>query len=107
MAGEVDEFRRVGKTTHSPVAIEVGAQSHVFYSHHADGMLQVVQCIQDGSFALLAQEPGIKGDMGHTASAGQGTQLVVGEVAGMVAERPAVGMTAHDGCAADVECIVE
>ena len=55
----------------------------------------------------IAQEAGVDGDLGHAAFGGQGTELIVGEVAGMVAEGPATAVAADDGHTADVEGVVK
>ena len=107
MEREVEQFRAVGHATYAAVAVEVGAQSHVFHAHQLDGVLQVFHGIEHGGLALLAKESAVEGDVAQSAGLGQGAQLVVGQVARMVAKRTAVGVAAHDGRLADVECVVE
>ena len=107
LEGEVDHLAAVGQADDTTIAVEIGAQSDVVDAHHLDGMLEMTHGVEDGCLARLAEESGIEGDMGHTATAGECTQLVVGEIAGMVAQGAAVAMTAHDGGGTDVEGIVE
>ena len=77
-------------------------------THHTNGMLQVSDGIEHGGLAtLLAQETMIECDVGHTTLLCQGPQLVVGEIARMIAERTAVGMATDDRLGADVKGVPE
>lgn len=54
MKSEIDHFAAVGKSDNTSVAIEIGTQSHVFYSHNADGVFQMVNGIEDGCLTVFA-----------------------------------------------------
>ena len=107
LEGELYGLGSIGIAAHATVAVEIGAYSHMVDAHHVDGMLQMTDGIEDGGFALGAEESGIERGMGHAASLGQGPQLVVGEVSRMVAQRPAVAVAAHDGRCGNLQRIVE
>ena len=77
-------------------------------AHDVYGVLQVSHDIQDRSFRrVFAKKPVIECGMGDTALGSKCTHLVIGEVTGHIAERPAVAVRAYDGRTADVEGIVE
>ena len=69
-------------------------------THHADSMLQVAHGIFDGGFTLFYQESVIERNLHDTTMLGKGAHLVVGKVAGMVAEGTTTAMTAYDRCLA-------
>ena len=103
----MNEFGTVCQARDSPIAIEVGTQSHMVDAHHLDGMLEVGDDVDDRRLTVLAQETVIDGGLRHATLGGEGPHLVVGEVARMVAEGTGRGVAAHDGFLADVEGIVE
>ena len=107
LAGEVDELGRAGQTGDTTVAVEVGAETDMIDADHLDGVLEMGHDIEDGGLTVAAQETMVDGGLSHTAFGGEGAELIVGEVAGMVAEGPATAMAAHDGLGADVEGIVK
>ena len=86
VTGEVEHLGAVGESWYSSVAVEVGAESYVFYSHDVYCVLEVLQCVQDCCLAILTQEARIEGDMCYSPFACECSHLVVGEVALMVAE---------------------
>ena len=107
LTGEVEELGAVGESGDATVAVEVSAEAHMVDAHHLDGMLEVGKDVEDGGLTVAAQEAIVDGGLRHTAFGCEGPHLIVGEVAGMVAERPAAAVAAHDGHTADVEGIVE
>ena len=54
MQGEVDHLAAVGHSNHAAVAVEVGSQPHMLNSHDADGMLQMVDGIENGGLAVFS-----------------------------------------------------
>ena len=84
--GEVDEFCGRGEAGDTAVAVEVSADAHMLDAHHLHHVVEMGHCIQDAGLPVGAQEATVEGDLCHTAFGGEGAQLVIGEVAGMVAE---------------------
>ena len=85
-AGEVDEFGSGSEARHAAVAVEVGANADMFYASDVNGMVEVVDGIEDGCLSVGAQETVVEGDLCDAVMGCQRPQLVVGEVAWMVAE---------------------
>ena len=80
-----------GRSTagHTAVAIEVGAYAHSINTGHVDKVHEVRHAVGHGGrlgVGVEAQETVVKRYLRHTAGCGQGTQLVIGKVARMVAE---------------------
>lgn len=66
MSCKIDKFGCIGAPPHRTVAIEVGPDAYMVYSHHLDGMFQMVDSIEDGGFGrIFAQEAVVKSDMGN------------------------------------------
>lgn len=107
LESEIDEFRRVGKTSDAAVSIKVGSQTYVVDTHHIDGMLKMGDGIHDVGLTLFTQESVIERGMSHTALCCEGTHLVIGQIAGHIAERTAAAMAADNRRLADIKCIVE
>ena len=105
--GEVDEFGGVGKTADTTVTVEVGTETYMVDAHHLDGMLEMVEDVEDGGLTMATEEAVVDGGLGHTALSGEGAHLVVCQIARMVAEGARTAVAAHDGHTTDVECIVE
>ena len=106
-AGEVDEFGRGCKTRHTAVAIEVRSDADVLDTHDVNGMVDMGNGIEDGGLPVGAEEAVVESDLRHTACLGQCPQLVVGEVARMVAKYTAAGVGADDGLSAQFQGVVE
>ena len=104
---EVEYFVGRAAARYAAVAVEVGAKAHVVYSGHIDHVEQVGHGVVDSGIAGFAEKSAVERHLCHSAALGQCAQLVVGEVARMVAQGAAVAMTAHDGGGTDVEGIVE
>ncbi len=68
LEGEVDEFRRISKSSDAAISIKVGTQTYMVDAHHIDGMLQMGNGIHDVGLALLAQESMIERGMSHTTT---------------------------------------
>ncbi len=107
LEGEIDEFRRIGKSADASISIKVGSQTYVVDTHHIDGMLQMGNGIHDVGLALLAQESMIERSMSHTTTGCQGTHLIIGQIARHIAESTAAAMAADNRRLADIKCIVE
>lgn len=105
--GEIDEFRGIIHARHSAIAVEVGAYAHMVDAHDVDGMLKMADGIEDGRLATGFKESMIEGGVSHTASLGERSQLVVGKVARMIAERSAVGVGTDDRSLANLQGIIE
>ena len=76
---------------------------------HLDHVEHVCHCVVEGGIFLIgAEEAAIEGALRHTTSRSECTELVVGEIARMIAEHLGRGMTANDGdfghCQGIVEC---
>ena len=86
-AGQLNEFGSVGQSRHTAVAVEIGADAHVVYAGHRNHVQEVAQCVVDGGVRIVrAQETGVEGALRHSPGGGEGTQLVVGQVARVVAQ---------------------
>ena len=107
LTGEADELRAATKACDAAVAIEIGAEPYMIDAHDVDGMLEVGNNVKDGGLSVGTEEAVVDGGLGHTAFGGKRPHLIVGEIAGMVAEGTATRMAADDGHAADVEGVVE
>ncbi|MBQ4168498.1 MAG: hypothetical protein II599_01520, partial [Bacteroidales bacterium] len=82
LAGEMNEFGTVCQARDSPIAIEVGTQSHMVDAHHLDGMLEVGDDVDDRRLAVLAQETVIDGGLRHATLGGRkGPKVFAGEYA--------------------------
>ena len=103
----MEQFGSISQATHTTIAVEIGAQSDVVDTHHLDGMVEMGHDVVDGSLAVEAQKAVIEGDLHDTALSREVAHLLVGEVAGMVAEGTTTAMTADDGLLTDFEGIVE
>ena len=104
---KVDKFGGISESADATVSIEVGTEPHMVDAHHLDGMLQVCDGIHDVGLSLLAQESMIERGMSHTSTSRKGAHLVIGQVAGHIAERPAAAVAAHDGSLTDFQSIIE
>lgn len=69
-AGKVDDFRSRSTARYSPVAIKIGAYTHVFGPHDIDHMVQMFHCIEDRRFSVLAEESFVKCDLGYSSFSG-------------------------------------
>src|SRR3712207_837519 len=107
MARDLYELRGVGTSAHGAVAVKVGTYAHMVYAHHPYQVLQMLEGIHHRGLAALAQKTVVERHLRHAARACQGTQLVVGEVAGHVAEGAAVAVRADDGRGAAVDGVIE
>ena len=81
--------------------VEVRAQAHVIDARNVDGVIDVVEQRVKGAEHLVRspvrpQEALHKRDPHHAATLGQRTELLVGQVSGVVAERPAAAMGGDD-----------
>ena len=83
---QIDEFRSRCQARHAAVAVEVGTDAYMLDTHHIDHMVQVFNGIEDGGAAVRAQETVVESNLRHSVLGRQGAQLVVSEVARMVAE---------------------
>ena len=76
-------------------------------AHDLNGVLQMGDGVNDAGFSLFLQETRVERGLCYTAFGGESAHLVIGEVAGMVAEGLTTGVAAHNGCTTDVEGIIE
>ena len=76
-------------------------------AHDLYGMFQMAKGILYGCLPLLDEEAMIECHLHHPTLLRQCPHLVVSQVAGMVAERTATAVAAHDRRGADVQRIVE
>ena len=107
MEREIQGFRSIGIADDTAVAVEIGSDAHVVDSHHVDGVFEMVDGIENRSLTVFSEESRVERRMRHATLLGEPSELVVGEVARMVAERTAVRVAADDGRRTDVERIVE
>ena len=70
-------------------------------------MFQVTHGIFDSCLTVFHKEPIIQGDLHHTTFCGQCTHLVIGQIAGMIAQSPATAMAANNRLLTDFQGIVE
>jgi hypothetical protein len=105
--GEVYQFSGMSQTKHTSVSIKVGSDAHVVYAHNIHGMTYVRECILDTGNTLLAKETLVEGYLHHATTLGQGTHLLVIEIAWVVAQMLATGMAAHNGHFREADGIVE
>lgn len=73
-----DQFFRV-------VAVKVRADAHVVDAHEVDDVVDMSHGVQDGWVRLFAQEPVVQAYLHHTPFGGNGSYLVIRQIAGMVA----------------------
>ena len=109
VTGEVEHLGGVGAADDAAIAIEVGADAHMVDASHIHHVDDVAHGIAYGgrAFGLGTEEAAVEAHLCHAATVAQGTELVVGEVAGVVAEGTAAAVAAHDGGAAALQGIVE
>ena len=106
-AREANELGGIFETPHTTVSIKIRAYAHMLGTHHAHHVMQMLERIQYGGFAFLAEKTVIESDLCHSSLGGQCLHLVVCEVARMVAQRPTAAVAAHDGGGTQLKCIIE
>ena len=106
-ACEVDYFGCVGQSGYASVAIEVGSESDMFYSHYLYGMDEVVHGVDNGGLSAVAKESVVQGYLCHAVFLCECPHLVVGEIAWVFAECSCRTVAANDGGFAEFECVVE
>ena len=77
------------------------------YAHDGDGVLQVVDGIEDSGLAILSQETSVEGYLHYASGLSQAAHLVIGEVAWMVAQTATVGVRAYYRGTACLKSVVE
>ena len=107
MEREIQGFRSIGKARDTAVAVEIGADADVVDAHHVDGVFEVVDGIENRRLTVFAEESCVERRVRHTTLLGESAELVVGEVARMVAERTTIRVAADDGRRTDVQCIIK
>ena len=70
-------------------------------------MYDMAHSIVYGSTALLTQEAIIEAYLHHTTRSCNGAQLIIGEIARMVAQGASRRVTAYDGGAAGLNSLIE
>ena len=87
VACEVAEFAGAGAAEYAAAAVEVGADAYVLYAHDADHVVEVLNGMVDGGCGGGGDEESlVECDLRHAACLGECAQLLVGEVARMVAQ---------------------
>jgi len=79
------------------IAIEVRTDAHVVDAHKADDVIDVGYGIQQGGVLLPIQEVGVETHLHHAPSGGEGLDLLVGEIARMIAQGSGRGVGGDDG----------
>jgi hypothetical protein len=97
----------MSQTHHTSVSIKVGSDAYVVDTHDIHGMTYVRECILNTGNTLLAKETLVEGYLHHASALGQGTHLLVVEIAWVVAQMLATGMAAHNGHFREADGIVE
>ena len=106
--GEFYQTRCRVQAAHAAVAVEVSADAHVVDTRHAHGMENMAHRVVDAGYGIALYEKAVvERDLRHAALFCQGTQLVVREVARVIAQGAARGVGADDGHAALAQRIVE
>ena len=105
--GEIDHFRSIGTTNDTTIAIKVGTYTYVVDTSHIDHIHDMAHGIINSGATLLAQETIVEAHLSHTTRGSKGTQLIVGEVAGMVTQGASRRVTAHDGGATGLNSLIE
>ena len=85
---EVDYLGCVGQSGYASVAIEVGSEPDMFYSHYLGGVDEVIHGVDDGGLSAVAQESGVQGYLCYAVFLCECSHLVVGEIAWVFAECP-------------------
>ena len=78
------------------------------YAHDVYGMVQMAdEGVYRGLLTVLGEESVVQCYLHHSASRREGTHLVVGEIARMVAQRAAAAVAAYDRCRGQLQGLVE
>ena len=105
--GEDEIVGRRLQTDDAAVAVEVGAYADVVDAGHVDHVHDVAHGVVDGGLAAVGEEAVVEGALCHAAGCRQRSQLVVGEVARVVAEGACRRVGADDGLRAQCHGVVE
>ena len=105
---EVDEFGSRCQTRDSTIAIKVSADADVIHTCHLDHVEHMCHSVVDGGIFLIgAEETTIESALRHSARGCECTELVVSEIARMIAQHFGRRVTANDGNFGDCQSIVE
>lgn len=107
MEGDIDKLRGVGAAQHGAIAIKIGAYAHVIDAHHLDGVLQMLQGMQQSSLAILSQEAVVKCDLHNPSLVSKGAHLVVSEIARHVTESSTITVRTHYRHTTDIQRVIE
>ena len=69
----------------TPVSVEIRSYAYVLYPHDLYHVVEVIDCIYDGSLSLFLEEPIVECHLCHTSCLCQPAHLVIRQVAWMVA----------------------
>lgn len=67
----------------------------------------MINGVDNRSFSFFAEKAVIECGMGDTTRLSQSTELVIGQITRMITKGAAIAMTAHDGCAGNLQGIIE
>ena len=82
-AREANELGGIFETPRTTVSIKIRAYAHMLGTHHAHHVMQMLERIQYGGFAFLAEKTVIESDLRHSSLGSQRFHLLISEVAGM------------------------
>lgn len=107
-AGNVEHATGMVKARDAAVAVKVTTDAHVVNAANLNHMFEVAHESEErGMLAVGGKESGIHRALYHTILLGDGAELIVGEVAGVVTDGAAAGMSHSHGLRAEIENVVE
>ena len=85
LAGEERELAGIGQSWHPSVTVEICSQAHMIDAHYPDGVLKMLDSVEDAGLIIKAEETWVERNLADAALLGQCPHLVIGEVARMIA----------------------
>ena len=75
----------IGQSWHPSVTVEICSQAHMIDAHYPDGVLKMLDSVEDAGLIIKAEETWVERNLADAALLGQCPHLVIGEVARMIA----------------------